>query len=156
MWRRKAAYTRPRLRTCEKIKTAHAKSLRRKEAQSRSHLFPLRAWRTWRLCVKPFVCPRDFFTRSEALLEVVRFPFALLLRWAYHCFDAATSSRELGLVNRQTESVVSRGLAPWDDEVYPQWSGKVRCPIVQTKRGDSSSPRNSARRTAGRPYFCCC
>jgi hypothetical protein len=42
-----------RLRSCEKTKTAHAKSQSREETQSGSPFFPLRPLRTLRLCVKP-------------------------------------------------------------------------------------------------------
>ena len=41
------------VRSCEKIKTAHAKSQRHKEAQSGTPFFALRPLRTLRLCVKP-------------------------------------------------------------------------------------------------------
>jgi hypothetical protein len=44
----------PRERRCEKIKTAHAKTLRRKGTQNRSHFFSLRPLRALPLCVKPY------------------------------------------------------------------------------------------------------
>jgi hypothetical protein len=52
-------------RRCERIKTAHAKSQRREEAQRRSPFFALPPLRTLRLGVKP-VCPSmNYFTGSQ-------------------------------------------------------------------------------------------
>jgi hypothetical protein len=44
-----------RLRRCEKIKTAHAKSQSRQETQSGSPFFPLRALRETGLCVHELI-----------------------------------------------------------------------------------------------------
>ena len=62
-WRQTMAHG---ARRCEKIKTAHATTLSRKESQSGSPCFALRALRTLRLCAKLVCSFRDQSTGSEA------------------------------------------------------------------------------------------